>query len=78
MEVANVIRCSVVKMWVKDVGADSWGRGGLGPGYAGSWTRRNILSNGGSLWSLSIGLLSVVVGSFRKEWKSSRGRPVWA
>ena len=63
---------------VRDVVADYWGRGGFGPISRRSLPGSNVLSDGVSLWQLSIGLFYLVGGSFRAERMSYRGRPDWA
>ena len=63
----NISECSMARLWVGDVGSYSWGMRGFGPKSAGSLMGKNSPPDDVSLWYLSIGLLSVVRGSFRTD-----------
>ena len=59
-KVTNGVECSVSELWVGGVGADVWGRVGLGLSSERSLPGRNVLYGGVSLWYFSIGSFSVV------------------
>ena len=67
----------MVELWVGDVGADSWGRDGLGLSSERSLPGRNVLSDGVSLCYFSIVSFSVVGWSLSKMEIPSKGWQVW-